>query len=1227
MNFRLNYCTQIRVIDNNTVRIAVYYVYLQVISFWFVQTGNIIALTKVLIRRYLGSLADAPTSKTYYDKGNLMPRIFRHRARRHVLIVLCGLVALAGCTTDEATPTARPTNLRPTETGPTAVNSGWSFVAPVDSTVQDLVEGSSAESSLEIKADWDVQSVEYMDSWWGLGNPADANQVLTRENNGYKLGGKDVSADLVKRLVLTLSHLYPSQMLMSYHSHTDDYPSWTIELTGTDGQQILLFAQSTGNPGYGPWTVLYDGRLYAQYDGRIASAVGAIFGGRLATGRQGPEVATSSTGDAAGEPNIIQFSTSGLPNQLVYGFTGLLPISNGFSYNANLESSEIEGRIQGSSRIGSMQQGEINKLNSVKLTTGDNTTACTTTLLPVGDSFTPVTAWSFKCPVPKANAGDSYHYSIAANLGSTDGSQVDVTGTLWGKWTTEGEPQYTLLPPPDEIKAALAKNTKAQDLLADHLLAASDYTAKLPAGAPLQGTRNGEAILFGQTLVNGKAVRYTIGTQFIIQDGALTYWDLDRDQLNKMLQKIMVQPLTTRILAANASAVVNLWYANGTPEKEDTFDSHAEAYNVQVNPCGSVPGGEAPVAGSPFIAVGYNTNPYFSQAPFVLLGERLVTAHLTIRPGLDAVGTALLPSALDTGSSKPFAAINLDIAPYSGGGPTLHILEASDASDAEKAVYDGLIKALGVKTTAPDTGNVDARNVTLAIDGSGELQVMPCDKSVPTSIPVGTKAQTSANPPHLAYTTFYGGTKNGYGSNDTGQSTSANSVGVDSEGNAYIVGDTSANDLPLKNPANPNYSADLWAGFLAKFDATGSNLLLGTYVGAGSETIIRGFTLDKQGNFYLTGSAREGFPAVNSPIQPNLKGDADAYVTKLAPNGKVLFSTYLGGSDYDIGNRIAVDTDGFIYIAGSTRSSDFPLQNPFQNRYKGKGPNDRNGDAFVAKLAPDGSKLVYSTYLGGSGGDPSDALTVDSNGNAYIAGSTDSPDFPMSHPFQSEMKGTGSAYLSELSADGKELIFSTYFGEGTWAESVVLGTDSKIYIAGSTNTANMPLVKPLYPTFNGGVLYSGASTGVSDGFLATFSADGTSLLFSTFLGGTGVDSAFGLGLDAAGNVYVGGSTTSPDLPTVRPLQKDYSDLTTGLAPDSFVMKLNSNLSTVLYSTYFGADGFDSMSGMAVDLQGNVYLAGEVDGDEVGFPMAGVPFQSSNKGIRNAFVSKITDDQP
>ncbi len=182
-------------------------------------------------------------------------------------------------------------------------------------------------------------------------------------------------------------------------------------------------------------------------------------------------------------------------------------------------------------------------------------------------------------------------------------------------------------------------------------------------------------------------------------------------------------------------------------------------------------------------------------------------------------------------------------------------------------------------------------------------------------------------------------------------------------------------------------------------------------------------------------------------------------------------------------------------------------------------------------------------------------------------------------------------------------------------------------MVGTTASPDFPLVQPIQATFNGSVSYSKDADSVRDAFVARLNPAGSALEFATYIGGSGADRGLGVGLDRAGNIYVGGTTTSPNLPTVRPLQAHYSDSGSGLAPDSFVTKLDPSGTRVRYTTYFGADGFDDLTSFAVDTAGNVYLAGSVDNPTPNFPLVGPSFQTTNNGIRSAYVAKIADDGP
>ena len=264
----------------------------------------------------------------------------------------------------------------------------------------------------------------------------------------------------------------------------------------------------------------------------------------------------------------------------------------------------------------------------------------------------------------------------------------------------------------------------------------------------------------------------------------------------------------------------------------------------------------------------------------------------------------------------------------------------------------------------------------------------------------------------------------------------------------------------------------------------------------------------------------------------------NAFVTKINPNGSALvFSTFLGGSGRPLpgGSReinsgdtafgIAVDPAGNVYVAGTADSDNFPTVNALQPTLKGL------QNAFVAKINASGSALVYSTYLGGSELDRGFGITADSSGNAYVTGQTFSADFPTVNALQSTLVDNSNAYLTKFNPSGSALVYSTFFGIES-AGGVAVDHLGNAYISGFTSSPDFPTLNAPQPTFGGGSL---------DAFVAEINPSGNALVYSTFLGGSGLDAtglgdARGIALDPLGNVYVTGVTDSTDFPTANPLQ-------------------------------------------------------------------------------------------
>jgi hypothetical protein len=452
--------------------------------------------------------------------------------------------------------------------------------------------------------------------------------------------------------------------------------------------------------------------------------------------------------------------------------------------------------------------------------------------------------------------------------------------------------------------------------------------------------------------------------------------------------------------------------------------------------------------------------------------------------------------------------------------------------------------------------------------------------------------------PVLEYSTYLGGSES-----DTGFG-----IAVDGSGSAYVVGETFSSDFPTANPlqVSKRSFSDV---FVTKLNPDGSALVYSTYLGGSDNDSGISITVDSTGNAYLMGNTGSNdFPTANA-LQPSYGGKTDAFVAKLNTTGSMLvYSTYLGGSEFEEGHGIAVDAAGNAYLMGDTQSSNFPTMNPLQPAFAGV------YDAFVAKLNPAGTALVYSTYLGGSGDEYGFGLAVDASGNAYLTGGTASIDFPTKNPFQAAKASTFpwgfDAFVAKLNPSGNALIYSTYVG-GTGDEigwSVAVNSAGEAYVTGGTTSADFPTVNPLQPAFGGSY----------DAFVSKLSSTGSALVFSSYLGGSSDDEGHAIALDSSGNAYVTGFTRSINFPTAHPVQPAY-----GGNFDAFVAKLNLSGSALVYSSYLGgSDDEDNGRAIAVDGQGNAYVAGRTS--SANFPTAR-PFQATKAESSDAFIAKISEN--
>ncbi len=299
------------------------------------------------------------------------------------------------------------------------------------------------------------------------------------------------------------------------------------------------------------------------------------------------------------------------------------------------------------------------------------------------------------------------------------------------------------------------------------------------------------------------------------------------------------------------------------------------------------------------------------------------------------------------------------------------------------------------------------------------------------------------------------------------------------------------------------------------------------------------------------------------------------------------YSTYFGRGGTDIAWDIGLDGAGNIYLAGETLSGHlFTTPGAFQPVYGGGYPN-AGGDAFVAKFDNTGSHLLYLTYLGGNGDDAALALRVDSAGNAFLTGVTDSTNFPVRTAFQPTIAGPASlmlgvhefdAFVTKLNPTGSGLVFSTYLGGDGQDQGIGIALDAQanVYVAGNTYSSNFPTVHALQRTL----------AGLDDAFVAKFSADGSRLLYSTYLGGASYDAAEGIAVDSAGRAFIAGLTRSTDFPTANAIQPWVAG-----GRDAFVAGLGPAGTNLVLSTYLGGTADDAAYRLAISSAGEVYVVG------------------------------------
>ncbi|MEW6743914.1 MAG: hypothetical protein AB1486_14270 [Planctomycetota bacterium] len=396
----------------------------------------------------------------------------------------------------------------------------------------------------------------------------------------------------------------------------------------------------------------------------------------------------------------------------------------------------------------------------------------------------------------------------------------------------------------------------------------------------------------------------------------------------------------------------------------------------------------------------------------------------------------------------------------------------------------------------------------------------------------GFVAKLSADGSSLVFGTFLGGS--------TAKTDICGAIDVDASGAIVVAGSTESADFPTTPGAyDTSFNGGIDA-FVAKLSADGSSLIYATFLGGSGTDGSGDVALDDSGVAVFGGTGSADFPTTPGAYDGSYNGRLDGFVARLSADGtSLVYGTFLGGSEMDECWDMALDTSGAALLTGDTYSSDFPsTSGAYDTSYNGF------GDVFVAKLSGDGTRLLYGTFLGGRDGDHGRGIAVDASGAAVVAGATGSVDFPTT-PGAYDNSNDGDAFVVKLSEDGSQLIYGTFLGGSSAEEIEAIASDaSGVTVMGVTNSTDFPTTPDGYDT---------SFDAEFDLFVARMSADGSALLYGTFLGGSGLDSGRALALDAAGAALLTGCTDSPDFPTSSGA---YDRSINAGSVDAFVAKLD-----------------------------------------------------------------------
>jgi hypothetical protein len=428
---------------------------------------------------------------------------------------------------------------------------------------------------------------------------------------------------------------------------------------------------------------------------------------------------------------------------------------------------------------------------------------------------------------------------------------------------------------------------------------------------------------------------------------------------------------------------------------------------------------------------------------------------------------------------------------------------------------------------------------------------------------------------------------------------------IDSNDNIIIAGVTSSDNFPTVNAYQENYGGG-GDSFVSKINSDGQEILFSTFLGGTEMDIISSVKLDNDNNIVVTGfTYSSNFPTFN-PIQAELNGSIDLFITKFNPNGNLLYSSFFGGSGDDTGRDCTFDSNNNYIITGHTSSSDFPITlDAFQDDFGGG-----TDDAFITQLSEDGQTILYSTFLGDDGIDGSTVITFDNNDCLVICGVTNSTAFNTTiDAYQSSFNGgLNDCFITYFNLTDKEVIYSTLLGgnENEMPWGMVLDNNMNLILTGYTHSNDFPTSLNAFQT---------SHAGNADIFVFKHNHDDYSLNFSTFLGGSNNEYGKELITDENGNLYLVGISESSNYP----ISTNAFQSTKNSYIDIIFSVLDINGQNLNYSTFIGSQGNDNGNGISLDQEYNLIITGSSDSSS--FHLEN-PLQDHNAGLYDNLVCKF-----